>query len=262
MTTNHASQRLWIFSFDGALTAPSADRSKARLHRLTRQLLEELASSPEERVAVLSSRSLEDLVSRVPIPGVFLGGGCGTEWHIPGGESMTLSGRPKDLLMETRDELLPLLRDVAALPGITLDDRRWSAAIHAGGVAPKVKRTLDEQLEAICRQRSVAMYRYPDMVEIQFLPEITMEFGARAICRFLKQEGPIICAGSDANDATAIRWVLRQGGSAISIGRRPIMAGVTAAVDIRSLVRQVRDLAGVSPQLPARRPERRLNKAA
>jgi trehalose 6-phosphate phosphatase len=262
MKMNDTSQRLWIFSFDGALTAPGADRTRARLHRLTRQLLEELAGTPGEQVAVLSSRSLEDLVSRVPIPGVFLGGGCGTEWHIPGGESMTLSGRPKELLMETRDHLLPALKDLTDLPGVTFEDRRWSAAFHAAGAATKVKRTLDERLEQACRDGRVALYRSPDMAEIQFLPEITMEFGVRALCRFLKHDGALVCAGSDANDATALRWVVRQGGTALSIGRRPLVAGATALVDLRSLVRQARDLVGIRSSLPAQRPERRYSQAA
>lgn len=262
MKVNDSSQRLWIFSFDGVLTTAGIDRTRARLHRLTRQLLEELAGTPGERVAVLSSRSLEDLVSRVAIPGVFLGGGCGTEWHIPGGDSMTLSGRPKDLLMEKRDILLPVLRDLAELPGVTFEDRRWSAVFHVAGAAPKTKRTLDDRLQEACRDGLGALYRYPDMVEALFLPEITMEFGVRALCHLLRHEGAIICAGSDANDATALGWVVRQGGTAFSVGRRPLVSGSTAVVDLRSLVRQVRDLAGTSPPLPARWPERRYNKAA
>ncbi len=259
---NDSSQRLWIFSFDGVLTTAGTERTKARLHRLTRQLLEELAGTPGEQVAVLSSRSLEDLVSRVPIPGVFLGGSCGTEWLIPGGDSMTLSGRPKDLLMETREILLPVLRELAELPEVTFEDRRWSAVFHTAGAVPKVKRTLDDRLEEVCRDGRGALYRYPDMAEILFLPEITMEFGVRALCRFLKHEGAIVCAGSDANDATALRWVVRQGGRALSIGRRPLVPGATPLVDLRSLVRQVRDLVGTRQSLPARRPERRYNQAA
>ena len=262
MKMNDTSQRLWIFSFDGTLTTPGADRTKARLHRLTRQLLEELAGTPGEQVAVLSSRSLEDLVSRIPIPGVYLGGGCGTEWHIPGGESMTLSGRPKELLMKNRDILLPELRDLSDLPGVTFEDRRWSAAFHTAGATPKTKRTLDERLQEACRDGRSALYPYPDMAEIHFLAEITMEFGVRALCRLLKHEGSIICAGSDANDATALSWVARQGSTALSIGRRPLVSGATAVVDLRSLVRQARDLAGISRSLPERRPESRYSQAA
>jgi len=262
MLMNDPSQRLWIFSFDGTLTAPGVDRSRARLHRLTRQLLEELTVTPGEVVAVLSSRSLEDLVSRVPVPGVFLGGGCGTEWHIPGGESMTLSGRPKELLMEARDHLVPSLRDLAELPGVTLEDRRWSAAFHTAGAAPKVKRILDGKLDQLGREGRVALYRYPDLTELQFLPEITMEFGVRALCRLLRHEGTLVCAGSDANDATALRWVVRQGGTALSLGRRPLVPGATALVDLRSLVRQVRDLIGIRDAFQVRRPERRYSQAA
>lgn len=262
MNTDDRARRLWIFSFDGTLTAPASDRSRARLHRLTRELLGELAEAPHNRVAVISSRSLEDLVSRVPIPGIFLGGGCGTEWHIPGGESMTLSGRPKELLMETRERLLPLLRELAGQPGIELEDRRWSAALQVGGAAPKVRRAFTRELDELLREWRVAIYRSDDLYEVQFLPEITMEFGARALCRLLRHDGGIVCAGSDENDATALRWVARSGGVSLSVGRRPLVPGALAVVDLRSLVRQVRDLAGAVPPRPVRHPERRLSKAA
>lgn len=262
MQTNDRARRLWIFSFDGTLTAPNADRSKARLHRLARELLGELAAAPRNLVAVISSRSLEDLVSRVPIPEIFLGGGCGTEWHIPGGESMTLSGRPKELLMETRERLLPLLRELASQAGIELEDRRWSAAFHLGNATQKLRRAFGGDLEELLREWRVALYRRDDLYEVQFLPEITMEFGARALCRFLGHDGGTVCAGSDENDATALRWVARNGGVSLSVGRRPLVPGAQAVADLRSLVRQVRDLAAGDLTRLARRPEHRLSKAA
>lgn len=262
MKTKNKAQRLWIFSFDGTLTSSTGDRTRIRLHRLSRQLLEELSATPGELVAVLSSRSLEDLVSRVPIPGVFLGGGCGTEWHIPGGESMTLSGRPKELLMEARAKLMPTLQEHTELPGVTLEDRRWSVAFHMAGSSARTKRILDERLTRLSREERIGLYRYQDIVEIRFLPEITMEFGVRAICRLLGHDGAIVCAGSDPNDATSLRWVLEQGGTAISVGRNPLVPGSIAAVDLRSLVRQVRDIMGRDLPLKAGTPDPPYRKAA
>jgi trehalose 6-phosphate phosphatase len=76
---------LWVFDFDGTLSPIVPDRAAARLHRECERMLRFLARSPWNRVAVLSSRTLDDVGSRVPVPGVFIGGASGLEWRFPGG---------------------------------------------------------------------------------------------------------------------------------------------------------------------------------
>ena len=76
---------LWVFDFDGTLSPIVPDRSVARLHRECERMLRFLVRSPWNRVAVLSSRALDDIVARVPVPGVFVGGAGGLEWKLPGG---------------------------------------------------------------------------------------------------------------------------------------------------------------------------------
>ena len=80
---------LWVFDFDGALSWIVPDRNEARLHRGCERMLRFLARSPWNRVAVLSSRTLDDVVSRVPVPGVFVGGASGLEWRLPGSPDRT-----------------------------------------------------------------------------------------------------------------------------------------------------------------------------
>ena len=76
---------LWVFDFDGTLSSIVPDRNEARLHRECERMLRFLARSPWNRVAVLSSRTLDDIVSGVPIPGVFVGGASGLEWRLSRG---------------------------------------------------------------------------------------------------------------------------------------------------------------------------------
>lgn len=66
-------RRLWVFDFDGTLSPIVPDRTAARLHPECRELLNELVRAPGRFVAVLSSREIEDLSRRVPLPGVFPG---------------------------------------------------------------------------------------------------------------------------------------------------------------------------------------------
>ncbi|BDV43779.1 trehalose-phosphatase [Geotalea uraniireducens] len=251
MTIITQRERLWIFAFDGTIV-PAADRAKARLRQPIRQLLEELADNPRNLVALLSSRPLEDLAPRVPVPGIYLGGGCGAEWHTPDNGSMTLSGRPKERLMERREALLPLLADAAALPGIELEDHRWSVAITGGAASAKTRKDCADRLEELVGDGPATRFRRAALVEIPFIPEITMEFGVRAICRLLSFDGELICAGSEQGDAAALSWIIRQGGKAINIGRRPLVAESLAVADVRALNRTVRSIAGLAPAIPTR----------
>src|SRR3972149_7366988 len=77
---------LWVFAFDGTLSPLAPDRPVARRHPASLALLKALAADTRGRVAVLSSRTLEDIVPRVPVPQAYLGGGCGLGWRAPGGE--------------------------------------------------------------------------------------------------------------------------------------------------------------------------------
>lgn len=253
MTMLAQRKRLWIFTFDGTLV-PAADRAKARLRPPIRLLLEELAATPRHLVAILSSRPLDDLAPRVPIPGIYLGGGCGAEWHTPGNDSMTLSGRPKELLMERRTALLPLVAELTALAGIEVDDRRWSMAVAGKGATPKTRKACADRLEELFGDGPAARFRQGAVVEIPFLPEISMEFGVRAICRLLAFTGEVICAGSAPSDAAALDWVTRRGGRALCIGKRPLVPGAIAVADLRALQRTVRSIAGIEADTPARLP--------
>ena len=71
---------LWVFDFDGTLSSIVPNRAEAHLHRECERMLRFLARSPWNRVAVISSRMLDDMVARVAVPGVFLGGASGLEW--------------------------------------------------------------------------------------------------------------------------------------------------------------------------------------
>src|SRR5512139_1050917 len=78
---------LWFFDFDGTISEFVPRSAEAEIHPACRDLLRDLSALSLQRVAILSSRSLDDLIARVEIPGVFLGGGSGMEWRRPAGES-------------------------------------------------------------------------------------------------------------------------------------------------------------------------------
>lgn len=78
-------RKLWIFDFDGTLSNLVPERSAAQILAEAKDLLKALLHLPGHQVAVLSSLLLKDLIPRVGIPGLCLGGGSGAEGLMPNG---------------------------------------------------------------------------------------------------------------------------------------------------------------------------------
>jgi len=238
--------RLWIFDFDGTLSPIVPDRRAARILPQARDLLKELASRPGELVAVLSSRLLDDLIPRVEVPGVYLGGGSGVEWLLPGGKRWTAPGMA-ERLPEARQTLIPAIGNVLAVPGITMEDKVWSMAIHLRGIGPDQRERVSSFLKDRLRRQGIRFLRGPRVVEIQFLPEVDKVFGVKTICEILGVDPPrdrLIYAGDDENDAIAMAWVIQQGGLAVKVGYSHIVPGAWHVNSPAALVFELCSLIG------------------
>ena len=118
---------LWVFDFDGTISEFASSPDEAEIHPACRDLLRDLAALPLHRVAILSSRRLDDVIARVDIPGLFLGGGSGMEWRRPTGERFLADPNQAARLRTSRQAILPNLRILEQIPGIELEDKQWSA---------------------------------------------------------------------------------------------------------------------------------------
>ncbi len=240
--------RLWVFDFDGTLSPIVADRTAARLHPASRALLRELAPDPSNRVAVLSTRDLEDLARRVPVPGVILGGASGLAWRLPDGRLVLPGDALERRLGETRRRVLPLLGEVGRFPGVEIEDKRWSAAVHYRRVPPEAMPGLVPLLGALERRPEIRVYAGPMAAEVQFLPSVSKSFGIRRLCRLLSFDpggGRIFFAGDDENDAAAMRWVLSRKGTVFAVGTRVRVPGALRVDGPPGLARAARAQAGI-----------------
>ncbi|MDP2658614.1 MAG: trehalose-phosphatase, partial [Candidatus Deferrimicrobium sp.] len=150
---------LWVFDFDGTLSPIVPDRNEARLHRECERMLRFLARSPWNRVAVLSSRALDDIVSRVPVPGVFIGGASGLEWRLPGGHRIGPGAATEALLAARRRTISSLLEEIASIPGVEIEDKRWSVAIHYRNASPRSFRKRTSLLQRLRDRTGIKLYR-------------------------------------------------------------------------------------------------------
>jgi len=245
-------KKLWFFDFDGTLSPIVSERSKAMIHRDCKKLLEELVAKPFECVAVISSRLLDDLIPRVGVSGVFLGGGSGVEWYVEGKDRWTFSKKMEKRLQWVRAKAIPRIMEISKIPGIEIEDKKWSVAVHTRKGNTGAKRKVVLFVEDICTALKLKTFKGPEVIELQLLPEIDKAFGVRALCEYLRfrpVEGSLFYAGDDENDATAMRWVLQRGGIALTVGHVPVAAGTGIVRDSEALVREIRNLEGKNERL-------------
>ena len=240
---------LWVFDFDGTLSTIVPDRSEARLHRECERMLRFLVRSPWNGVAVLSSRMLDDIVARVPVPGVFVGGAGGLEWKLPGGHRFGPGTASEALLEKKRRAVSPILKEMASIPGVEVEDKRWSIAVHYRNAAPRSFRRRVSLLQQLRDRAGIKVYRGPEVVEVQLLGGGGKSAGVRRLCRLTDRDPSgerIVYAGDDEDDAVAIRWVLSKGGAGIVVGNRirvPQARHVEGPADLARAVRQLEEIA-------------------
>jgi trehalose 6-phosphate phosphatase len=242
---------LWVFDFDGTLSPIVPDRNEARLHRECERMLRFLVRSPSNRVAVLSSRALDDIVSRVTVPGVFVGGASGLEWRLPGGHRIGPGSASEALLAARRRSVSSLLEEIASVPGVEIEDKRWSVAVHYRNASPRSFRRRVSLLQRLRNRKGIKVFRGPEAVEVQMLGGGGKSAGVRRLCRLADRDPSrerILYAGDDENDAVAIRWVLSKGGSGIVVGSRITVPHALHVEGPAGLARAVREFADAAPK--------------
>lgn len=225
--------RFWIFDFDGTISDLVPDRTAAVLHPACRSLLSELAANPDHVVAVISSRPLDDLAGRIEIDGVTLAGASGLEWALPGGHRLGPSARAVDRLKRERRRLLPALRPLARVPGVDLEDKEWSTAVHFRQADLAARGEVARELGRLQVLHAVTIHFGPEVAEVQFLAEVNKEIAVKTLVRLNAsryEDGNILYAGDDQNDALAMKWVLAHHGTAFAVGNRISVPG-SQAVD-------------------------------
>ena len=204
---------------------------------------------PGHFVAVLSSREIEDLApKRVPLPRVILGGASGLEGRLPGGHRLR-PGDPFEARREkVRGTLDPLLARLSHIPGVDVEDKGWSVAIHRRHVLPEVVAMLEPLLRELEGTPDLRVYRGASVAEVQPIRNVSKSFGLRTICRirgFDPTRDRVLYAGDDGNDAVAIRWALRKGGIAFSVGGIAHVPGARVVENPVALARAVGALVGI-----------------
>lgn len=238
-------ERLWIFDFDGTLSPFVSDRSKAALHPQCKNLLLDLTASNDQHVAILSSRTLDDLMRRVDIYGVYCGGNCGVEWCLPGNTRLTFAGLLEADLSSARNLLAHRLSLLRAPPGVEIEDKKWSITIHLRQASPHIRAKVNK----IVSQFGFQTFKGHEALEIAMIKNMNKKFGVSVLCdkifEYNADKCHLIYAGDDENDRLAMSYVLSRGGLAISVGDEPLVADAIMVTSPEDLAVTCRELFGI-----------------
>jgi trehalose 6-phosphate phosphatase len=214
-----AARRIVLFlDFDGTLVPFAARPEDAWLAPAARRALRQLVGNRRVRVIVLSGRRRSDVMKRVGVRGVrYLG--------LYGWESGAVSSLPAEshvLLQKLRTALASRLR---ALPGIHIEDKRYSFSIHFRAANPA---SAGRAFRILCRSlREIApSFRIVEGDKVWEIvpPQVeTKAVAIRMVLSAIRRPFLVIYAGDTISDEEAFR-VLKSG-ITIQVGRsRPTNA--------------------------------------
>lgn len=237
--------RIWFFDFDGTLAPIVADRNAAVMDTECARVLRDLSQSPSDWVAIISSRSLDDIIPRIPFDDVIIGGNSGLQWQLPSGCRLSPVAGKEDELQYRRDKLMPWLEIIGRKPGIEIEDKLWSVAIHIKKPGAAASEKVTKSILAWAERENVTLHKGPNVLEIQMMDGFNKSGGASFLARTLNinpEQDSIIYAGDDGNDAVAMWWAQMTGGTAIMVGSQLNVPGAIYVQDQQALADTVQEL--------------------
>jgi trehalose-phosphatase len=204
--------------FDGTLTPLAPDPREAVLAPRARSVLERLARDPRTKLALLSSRRLDDLTARVGIEGIFYAGSSGLETLDEAGCREVHAGAGVSLPT-------PLLRDLQSwcdrFPGAWLEARVNSCALHFASVAMSLQPAFGAGVRRRLRPFQAAVRLVHGRTGFEVMPAGGWD-KAKALDRWLRDapEGTaLLFFGDDRRDEPVHAAVRARGGFAVAVDR-------------------------------------------
>lgn len=221
---------LLLSDFDGTLCEFSVDPEAVRLPAARGRLLDELAGRPDVTVGIVSGRRLADLRSRLNIRArIYLAGLHGLEIEGPGVEFLHPGAARARAALHALEPALA--RAVADLPGVFIEHKDLSLALHMRGAEPAARARAEARLTELARpelDRGVLRLLPGDCV-VELLPQVAWSKGdaVRWLRGFVERESgrrawPVYL-GDDVTDEAAFE-AIGEDGVTVVVGGRPSRA--------------------------------------
>ena len=205
-----------FLDFDGTLAAVRARPEQAALDGATRRALRQLVHCPRMQVCVISGRKLDDVSSRLRVPGIAVMGlhGWDRESSEHGPAARALGSRSSMLIDNARRELAARLTPDS---GVWIEDKGPTFSVHFRGAAtPAIRQARTALAEVLDPLRGALRVLHGDQVW-EVVPREVRGKGVAARRRFRAFRHALpVYAGNDATDEPAFQALAR--GVTIRVG--------------------------------------------
>jgi trehalose-phosphatase len=205
-----SSDRIAVFlDFDGTLVNITPRPDQVRMAPQTRRVLRRLARHPRAAIVVISGRRRSELLRYIGLPGIRYFGLYG--WERSGHSPFSRSA-----LIAVRRARAQLSLHLSCIPGLWIEDKRFSLSVHFLGVSPTAQPRARRKLRALLRPFHESLSVIENLRDAEIVPRNVLGKGI-AVQQFLAQpaRGSVLpfYFGDDLSDEPAFEAV----GSGISI---------------------------------------------
>ncbi len=213
--------------FDGTLAPISRRHHAVPLPVAARRALQRLRRLPRVRVGVVSGRALADLRRRVGIRGIHYVGSHGLEWQSPDERRGVQANATLRARIQAEGEALA--RRLASLPGIYVEQKPASVAVHYRNASPRSAEQARQAVGRALRRNGKRLRLLSGKKVWELLPAGDVDKG-EAVLRLARVPNTssrrwplIIYLGDDTTDESVFRR-LRSSDLGIHVGNGPTRA--------------------------------------
>jgi trehalose-phosphatase len=229
-----------LLDVDGTL-APIAPRPEdARVPDETRDALRRLVARPRTFVGLVTGRVAAEARDMVDVGGVWIVGNHGAEHLDPDG-----TARVDEAVAPYEGALAraaaAFVERVAGIPGVLVEFKRWSLALHYRLADPAVVPELDALARAVAAREGLRLASAKKVFELRPPTDVNKGTGALALLdRFgVRPDGGALFAGDDVTDEDAFRRLHAEMPTALTVrvGAPDVETAAGCVVDDPAAVR-------------------------
>lgn len=203
---------LLMLDFDGTLAPIGKSPKEVVLGPEARKVLQEILKNSQVRLSIISGRSLADIKKRVGLEGVYYAGCHGLEMEGP--DFRYLHPGAKAARPGIRSIARDLRLRLSALPGIAIEDKGLTIAVHFRQAGVSAARLAKKTVEQLARGHCKKIGIMPGRKVLEIMPRVPGGKGlaVRRLLRLFDHRKPFpVYVGDDLTDEEAFRAIKGRG---------------------------------------------------
>lgn len=213
------SPRVIMLDVDGTLAPIAHAPEAAAVPPETQRAVAALAARPDAFVVLVSGRAAPDARRMVGVSNVWVVGNHGAECITPSGdETVDPQVAPYEAAVaQVRSRLVALL---APVPGVTVEDKRWTLSIHYRQADPQLVPRVQDTVQRVAAGSGLRVHDGKKVFEVR--PPVRVDKGTAVLelaqrLGALEEGATLVFVGDDRTDEDAFRLLRQRSPYAVTV---------------------------------------------